>query len=337
MAFCFLAGVSWAAEGTVPDAAFTTYEAQVLQILDHQHLRASSKAAPPLNSLLGIVSASADNQVIGFAEIANVTVVRTGLTGPQVDWKVKILRVYPGYLVTPGDRLIVLDLKSRNDVFRGETSLMMRERRPGVSARYRPLVIQGFSIGETAQMLWKNESLVGVFGHFAYGVTDWLSLSTLVPADLLQSPNGQIKARFWNDEYETVTLGLSGTKLRDDPTTAINITLYWDSITSGKMVVHTLATFAAATIERAEDTVAIRTAGTSSLQTGYEFILQDWNRILFGPNYNFETKAIGGYVSYKMIWDRFHLATSLSTVNVRELQLNPKTGYFGLVEAYWRF
>lgn len=309
-------------------------EAVVAEILDHRTLRLRGFAKLPEGAYVGILSASKNNELIAVARL-DVSSRQTKTKGE--DPTAQLIQIEDAHLIRVGDGVRVLSLAGENALYRGRTSLLVREQRPDVSSRYRPLVVQGFSIGETAQVLYDNEFLISMYGHLGYGVTPWLTMGTLAPASLLQSPNLQSKMRVWSGDHDTVSFGLSVTKLRDDPKTALNMTIYWDSITSGRMISHTLATFAVATIENAEDTVAVKTAGTSSFQTGYELILPSWDRLLFGPNYNFETKNIGGYLAYKSIWDRAHVSVSLSTVNIRELKLDPRTGYLALIEAYWRF
>lgn len=297
---------------------------------DHRHLLFRTRDRQlKAGDVLAIRSKTASSEFIGFVEVQGDLQEGAGVA--------RILHVSRRDLVLPGDNLVALDLTTNQPLYKGGTGLLVRDPGVSTSARYRPLVVQGLSIGETAANLARHEFLISLFGHVSYGVTDRLMIGTLAPGYLFQSPNAQLKIRAFGDEADTVALGVSAVKLPTSSATAVNLTVYWDSITSDKMITHTLATFAVATIDRVEDTVAIKTAGTSSLQTGYEMILSDWNRLLFGPNYNFETKTIGGYLAYKTIWDHFHLSTSLSTVDIRELKIDPKTGYVFLLEAYWRF
>jgi hypothetical protein len=113
--------------------------------------------------------------------------------------------------------------------------------------------------------------------------------------------------------------------------------VYWDSISSESVISHTLFTVAAMSFENADDITAIKSLGTSSLQTGYEFILGSWNRVLLGPSYNFETKALGGYLTYLKIWDRFHFSLSVNSTNVSSFKFSPVDGYYFLFDMYWRF
>jgi len=241
--------------------------------------------------------------IIGFVEVVSSRYRADG----KVEIVAKVLRLSRFHMVRARDTLIELDLSGPHPLYNGHTELLVRDQGKHVSSRYRPLFTQGFSIGETAQTLAAREIFVEIYGNMAYGLTPWWSVSSFLPGFLLDSPNGSMKFRMLDSTNDTLSMGVSLTKIRDSSSTAMNLTVFWDSITSDHMISHTLATFAVATLQNVEDTVAIKTAGTSSLQTGYEAILDNWDRVLFGPNYNFETKTIGGYVVYKRIWDHFHL------------------------------
>ncbi|MBX2988825.1 MAG: hypothetical protein KF802_13120 [Bdellovibrionaceae bacterium] len=309
-------------------------EMPIEEVLDAETLRAAGfNATPAPGQVLAIRSSDERAGIIGFVEVKSSRIRPDG----KVEATVRVLRLSRHYLVRPRDHLMQLDLRTSQPLYSGHTELLVRDRWENISTRYRALFTQGFSIGETAQTLGRNEVFLSIYGYLSYGLQDGLTVGSLVPGLLLDSPNGNIKWRVYEGVADTVSVSTSLTKIRNSSSTAVNLTVYWDSITSDKMVSHTLATFAVATLENVEDTVAIKTAGTSSLQTGYELLMSNWDRVLFGPSYNFETKTLGGYIAYMRIWDRFHLSGSLSTVDVRELKLDPKTGYVALIEAYWRF
>ena len=288
--------------------------------------------APESGQFLKITSRTKGVGTVGFA-LAGAVEYRKGTSFLG---RAQILKNASHSLVQIGDSLEALDLSSYDSTLEGRTELLAKEPTQSVAARYRPLYLQGFSIGETGSVLSKDEILVGAYGHVSYGLFHSLSVGVFLPGFFLTSPNANAKWNFFQDGSETVSAGVNLTKIRDSSSTAVNLTIYWDSITSQRMTTHMLATLALATLERVEDTVAIKAAGSSSLQTGYELLMPNWDRVLFGPSYNFETKSIGGYVAYKRIWDHFHLSVSVSTVNIRELKF-AQTGYVGLIEAYWRF
>jgi hypothetical protein len=94
---------------------------------------------------------------------------------------------------------------------------------------------------------------------------------------------------------------------------------------------------ALATFDKAKNFSALKGAGTSSLQSGYEFVMDDWNRVLLGPSYNFDNKTVGGSISYMWIWDHFHSMIGVSTTDISNLVYNLRDGYYFNFDMYWRF
>jgi len=122
-----------------------------------------------------------------------------------------------------------------------------------------------------------------------------------------------------------------------DDESAVNWNFYWDSTSSSTLITHTFVSVGLAKWKGAANASAIKALGSSSFQTGYEAILSNWDRFLIGPNYNFEKKALGGYLSYVWIYDRLHLQLSLNTVDVTHLRASESDGYYGFFDIYWRF
>lgn len=248
-----------------------------------------------------------------------------------------LLRQSRTNLIQVGDKIFRLDLSSDNGNYKGTTDLIIRKRNPEVSAKYKPLFTQGTSAGETAETLWQHEYLVTWYGLVAYGVFDWMTLETIVPADVLKAPNLTAKFRVYSSDSNVLSTGFTLTKIPNEPQTTLNANLFWDSISTEKVIQHTYLTIALFSFQQAQDATAVKSLGSSSLQTGYEYILDDWDRLLIGPNFNFQAKAVGGYISYVKIWDKFHFGLSLNSTNVTSLKASPNNGYFLLFDAYWRF
>lgn len=320
----------------IPSASEEKIDAlQIESILDAHRIRAMGfSISPSPGQILAIRSPGASVEIIGFVEVTTSKLRRDGI----VEVEAKVLRLSRYNFVRVGDTLVSLDLTTESSVYNGHTDLLVRAWiGPDISSQYRPLFTQGFLIGETAQTLRRDEIFIGIFGSLSYGLTDSLTMGSVLTGVLLDSPNANMKYRVVDRDSDTVSVGLSVTKLKEATPTAVNLTLYWDSVTSDKMVSHAMASFALATFSSFEDVAAIKTAGSSSFQTGYEYVLDSWDRVLFGPNYNFELKSLGGYIAYKKIWNQFHFSASLTTVDVRALKVAPKTGYVPALEAYWRF
>jgi hypothetical protein len=248
----------------------------------------------------------------------------------------EVIKISQYNLIRVGDTLEAFDLSSEIDDYKGSTELLVRQYAPNVSARFKPLFTQGILIGETAQTLSDNEFLFTWYGLFYYGLVDWMSIGTLAPADATNSPNFTAKIRFINNTTTSVATGVTLRKIPDGDRYTVNWNLMWDTFSSEKTVSHTFATLAIYSIEKAEDTTAIKSGGTSTFQTGYEVILDNWS-VHFGPNYNFETKTVGGYLAYAKVWDHFNLQGTIYSTNIRNVQWSINDGYVVYLDAYWRF
>lgn len=271
--------------------------------------------------------------VIGFVEILNIENREDG----SYDLTCQLLRQSRTNFVQVGDQLVHLDLSSGNEEYKGTTDLIIKDSDRSISSKYRPLFTQGVSVGETAETLWEKEYLLTWYGQLSYGVRRWLTVNTVVPADFLGAPNASAKAQIYRSYSNVFSTSLNFSKIPNQTRSTLNLNLYWDSLSSESVISHTLLSVALFSFEQAQDATAIKSLGTSSLQTGYEFILDNWDRVLMGPSYNFEKKAVGGYLSYVKVWDQFHLSFSLNSTDVSTFKFSPVDGYYLLFDAYWRF
>lgn len=315
---------------------------QIIRILNNEKFELSGGSETfAIGQNVLIVSKTPDVGVIGFASILD----KKNQSGKNFEsslnspiYTAQISKVSQYNLIQIGDEIVTADLSQSHNSYLGSTELLARmDTGQNISLRYRPLYTQGPQIGETAQTLWHLESFITWYGLMAMGLGKRFTISTLAPANFFGIYNFSGKLKIWDSSQNTVSTGLSLTKPKDSERWTLNLTLMWDAFSSQNTVSHTFATLAVYQIERAEDRTAIKAAGTSSLQTGYEFILGNWDRVLLGPNYNFETKNIGGYLAYKMLWDIFALELSLYSTNVRRFEYDPENGYSGFFDAYWRF
>lgn len=286
-----------------------------------------------VGEMLVIQSKDPGKGIIGFVQIESIMTEGDG----QYHLKVRLVRHTKFAMVQQGDALYRMDFDTYHQEYRGTTELIMKNEDPESSSSYKGLVFMGLSSGETAQTLRKSEFLVSVYGYLDYGVTSRFTIGSILPANLLESQNIQGKYKVYESDSSIVSLGLNALESRDTSTGSLNMTLYWDSVSSESVISHTNLTLALATFDSAKNLTAIKGAGTSSLQSGYEFIMDDWNRVLLGPSYNFENKTVGGYLSYVWIWDRLHIIAGVATTDITNVIYNVKDGYYFNGDMYWRF
>lgn len=306
----------------------------IQQVVNEQTLVAISETQRwEIGEILPIVSQNSKIGVFAFVEVQNVKNIGYG----QYEVKLKLLRQSRKYMIQKGDLVKKLDLSSSNDDFIGTTDLLVKSSERNISSKYRPLVYQGLSIGDTAQVLFKDEFLVNYLGNLSYGAMDWLTVGTFVPVNLIGRPNANFRARFYDSESTTLSTGLSFVRLVSEKQANLNMNFYWDTTSSDNLISHTFLSLSLITWDGSADASAIKALTSSTFQTGYELITSSWDRILIGPSYNFQNKSLGGYISYVWIYDRFHAQFSINSTDITHFRLDPTDGYYGFFDLYWRF
>lgn len=308
-------------------------EALVKNHLGAQFLEAESQDDGfEKGEIVGVLSQDSKVGIIGFLEIIEIIKLEN-----KFKIKLKLLRASKFNMIQKGDRIIQLNLSSEDPVYVGTTDLIIRDSHQKISSRYKTLFTQGPTIGETAQTLWKNESILTVYGLYYYGLSDKMTVGLFLPNLFFGSFNWTMKAKIFESDSNILSTGLTYIKVPLKSYSTLNLNFYWDSIGNESTLSHTFFSLAVLTWDGAINTSAIKSAGTTSLQTGYEFIMNNWNRLLIGPSYNFENKSIGGYASYIHVWDKFHLQWGLGATNLSQFTSDPRNGYYLMFDSYWRF
>ncbi len=272
-------------------------------------------------------------EIIGLAELISTQISPAGYTENNFI----VLKIFKDQIIFPGHRLKPLLLVTENSNYQGATLLMIRNTGENISSRYKPLYTQGFLVGDTAATLDQDEFLVNYLGQVYYGIYPRFTIGTTALVNAAGGLNFLGKYRIYSTNENTISTLVTFTRVPDSTQSNLNLTFLWDSFSNDTMITHNFLSLAVLAYDRAIETTAIKSFGSSSIQTGYEFILKSWDRILIGPNYNFEKKTIGGYLSYVAIWDRFNLNVSLNTVDIRADRFDLKDGYNMFLDVYWRY
>jgi hypothetical protein len=303
-------------------------------VIDEQNLMATSDSGDwNVGEILPIMSQNSKIGVFAYGELISVKYIQLN----RYNLKLKLLRQSRKYLIQQGDYIKRLNLGTENSDYVGTTDLLVKKSEMPVSAKYKPLVYQGIFIGETAQMLYHEEFLINFLGNAYYGLHENVMIGSYLPLNFLTGANGSVKVRVYDSESTTLAAGLSYADVKEKGERTLNLNLYWDSISSDTLLSHVYLSLGLIKWEDSGDAKAIKTLGSSSFQTGYEVILSNWDRFLVGPSYNFDTKALGGYLAYVWIYDKFHAEASINTTNITSLKVNPGDGYYGAFDLYWRF
>lgn len=309
-------------------------EAVIQSFVDENKLTASSDRGDwYTGEMLAVVSKNASLGTIAFVEVVNVTDFLEG----KYEIKLKLQRQSRVYFIQLGDFVRRLDLSTENPDYVGSTQLLIRDSKINISSKYRPLVHQGFVIGDTAQTLYQTEFLINYFGNVYYGLNSNITIGTLAPVNAFGRPNANFRVKVFESEANTVAVGASFVRLSKENEASLNLNFYWDATSTDALISHTFLGLGLINWTNSKDAAALKYLSSSSFQTGYEMILDDWDRFLIGPSYNFEKKGLGGYLSYIWMLDRFHVQVSLNATDVTHLRLDPTDGYYGFFDMYWRF
>ncbi len=272
-------------------------------------------------------------EIIGLAELVSSQLSPAGYSENSFI----VLKIFKDQIIFPGHTLQPLNLVSKNPNYTGGTLLMVRSTKENISTRYKPLYTQGVLVGETAATLDQDEFLISYLAQVYYGLYPRLTIGTTAPVNVAGGLNFQTKYRIYSSEENTVATALSFTRVPESTQSNLNLTFLWDSYSNDAMITHNFLSLAVLAYDRAAETTAIKSFGSSSIQTGYEFVLPSWDRVLVGPNYNFEKKTIGGYLSYITLWDQYSLHLSLNTIDIRSKRWSYSEGYYLFIDLYWRF
>lgn len=273
------------------------------------------------------------NNLLGLAELKNIDFLDNG----KYENLFYLQKVFDNQIIQIGNELKEMNLTTDNDDYPGSTELLIKNSKPNISSRYKPIYTQGVVAGDTAETLEKDEFILTYLGQVFYGVYPNWTLGTTAPVNAAGGLNFFSKFRFLTTEQNSLATGLTFTRIPQTDQSTVNLTFLWDSYSNSSMVTHNYLSLAVLSYDKAGETTAIKSFASSSVQSGYEFILSNWDRILLGPNYNFERKSIGGYFSYVKIWDRLHVYLSLNTIDIRTLRWSYTDGYYLFLDVYWRF
>lgn len=293
--------------------------------------------------LIGLIAENED--IVGLFQYMSTEHPIQGMTTDDLEstqttdgLTLKLLSLRSKRLSQATDRFTILDLHQIDSELKGTTFLSTGSViEKSYHSQYKPLFTQGTTIGETAQTLYHNEWFFNVYGTLAYGFHQKITGSTNLLGLALGSPNAQIKTRVFKNENQTWAISVNMAQERDSSERLFNVDLVWDSILSDKLISHSLISAAVISFDSAKDIAAVKSYGSSSFQTGYEYIFDDWSRFLIGPSYNIDKRALGGYLGYLKIYDHFHFQVSLTSNNIRRFQFSAEEGYLIVIDAYWRW
>ena len=101
-----------------------------------------------------VVAVISQNPRVGATAFVEVESVKPKVNSDGVEIKMSLVRQSRKFFIQQGDFIKRLDLSAANTDYVGTTDLLIRDSEQSISSKYRPLVHQGFVIGDTAQTLY---------------------------------------------------------------------------------------------------------------------------------------------------------------------------------------
>lgn len=204
-----------------------------------------------------------------------------------------------------------------------------------VPAKYKDLAYLGVFNSE-GHTLAKDEWLVSL-ASVQYGLGDTFTLKAQQSLYLDGFANLGFKQRLMRNRFGHLTINsqLARQINRDDWASSLGIVLTLPS--NEKFQSHLIINAKLEDIDESNPEVSkLNLFPDSDVRTIYEYITDDWDRFLFGPSFNFDTRTVGGTVSQMWIWDTFHFNLGIGTKDVSELEFK-SNGYYVLFDFFWRF
>ena len=250
--------------------------------------------------------------------------------------KVDIIEIVDNSLVSVGDQVDLASIETFKDHdIPGFNSLTLSSSRK-IPSRYKELVYLGVFTSE-GHNLEKSETLISPF-QIQYGITDKFGAKIVNALWLDGYLNGGLKYQVVHNKYAKLTLNSFGAYKveRQDWIGQFGGVLTLPQ--NAKFQNHFAATFTFdPQFKQANATSNLGLFQDSDIRNITEYILDNWNRVLYGPVYNVELQAFGGTVSYMWIWDHFHMSLGIATKDFTNLTIGGTEGYYYVYDFFWRF
>ena len=197
-----------------------------------------------------------------------------------------------------------------------------------VSSKFKPQVYLGPLVGQTAATLERDEWFIGP-SLLAYGITENWQIASSPLLYALNEPNFQGKYQlFENDDYR-VSASMEVRRNLDSKLNIASGSFYWDTYSNSKFLTYHQLRFTS------EGSTLTDQQFTTDFSVNYGYITNRWNRIIFGPNLNFQRKTLGGLASFQWVWDQFTSSLSIYSTDFTNFRYN-HDGYLLYLDFWWR-
>ena len=278
-----------------------------------------------------LIASKKEKRILGFGKI---TFIATNLESFPA--QIEIEEIIDNSLISIGDVVFPLDMAILNELkVPGFVALTLAGDNH-IPAHYKELAYFGVFTSE-GHTLDKDETLVSPF-QAQYGLTDKLGVKVVTALMLDGYVDVGFKYQVLKNKYVKFTPNtFVGYKINGNEDWIWQVGGVFTTPTNAKFQNHMMFNF---TMDKqfvdAKATENLGLYQDSDIRNITEYTTDEWNRILFGPTFNFELQTFGGTVSYMFIWNTFHLSLGIATKDFTELTFN-KDGYYYVYDLFWRF
>lgn len=245
-------------------------------------------------------------------------------------------------LIVVGDRARPLDPEAKESTWEGRSDLILTGDRR-YSSRYKRPAYAGIAIGE-GHALERGEFLIDPLFSLQYGVTDRLTVTTVPLGHAIEYYNLGVKVRLFDNDFFVMTARATGVHLPVDTGSHGGVQLGGlISLPSNTKFTSHLDAQVTLYVDRAggmepagEPREGAKAVLGTAVSSRSEYIFDSWDRLFFGPTYNFDLEAVGGFVGYLMVFDHVHLGVSLHAADFTQVEMDMDEGYYPWLTLFWR-
>lgn len=320
MAFLFLVFSLWAQAFHQVDS-FIDHRTIVVQLESDHNFQESDRVVVislPLRKL------SALGSVVKITESESQTVAI-----------VAIDELFGEEFIIPGDAMEKLTKETLQEYNLTAHISLFLDKEESVPARYKDLPYLGL-FNSDGHTLSNSEWLVSI-PQVQYGMSDRWTVKFLNSLLLDGFINAGLKTQIMRNQWGHLSMNTLVARQvnRDDWVTVAGLVLTLPS--NQKYQSHLIINARIEGINEDNPEVdKLNLFPASDIRTIYEYIRDDWNRLLFGPLFNFQSQTVGGTISHMWIWNSFHLNLGLATQDVTELKFGTE-GFYPVFDFFWRF
>ncbi len=248
---------------------------------------------------------------------------------------VSVEELFAEELIIPGDAMEKLTKETLQEYDLTAHISLFLDKEEDVPARYKDLPYLGL-FNSDGHTLSRQEWLVSI-PQVQYGMSDRWTVKFLNSLLLDGFINAGVKTQLMRNQWGHLSMNALFARQvnRDDWVTVAGLVLTLPS--NQKYQSHLIINARIEGINEDNPEVEkLNLFPASDIRTIYEYIRDDWNRLLFGPLFNFQSQTVGGTISHMWIWNSFHLNMGIATQDVTELKFGTE-GFYPVFDFFWRF